>query len=203
MVPYHSNPPPLTLATIPALVSKLILLALFRSLWSPFFLSITLFLQSIHTSQSLSGTRLFTNLFIHHILKNMASDVTTFPQFSGLPNEIKLQVIETTNPEDIENLSLSCKTIYSLARKTLEQHKTDKNWQSHLHFEVNWRQQDAKLLEAFHKVRHIATNRRLVRYLKMVFIQSSNRDRYPPTPLPEHSIKDWCHTGVQNNIQRL
>ncbi len=120
----------------------------------------------------------------------MASDIATFPQFSSLPNEIKLQVIETTNPEDIENLSLSCKTIYSLACKTLEQHKADKNWQSHLHFEVNWRQQDAKLLEAFHKVRHIATNRRLARYLKTVFIQSSRLDRYPPTPLSEASIKD-------------
>ena len=120
----------------------------------------------------------------------MASDVATFSQFSSLPNEIKLQVIETTNPEDIENLSLSCKAVYTLARKTLKQHKTDKNWQSHLHFEVNWRQQDAKLLEAFHKVRHIATNRRLARYLKTVFIQCCSRDRYPPTPLPEPSIKD-------------
>lgn len=35
--------------------------------------------------------------------------MAAFHPFSIFPNEMKLHIIETTDPEDIENLVLSCK----------------------------------------------------------------------------------------------
>ena len=43
--------------------------------------------------------------------------------FLCLPNEIILQVVETTKPDDIENLVLRCKRVYDLAGNVLEQHR--------------------------------------------------------------------------------
>ena len=47
--------------------------------------------------------------------------------FLSLPNEIKLQIIEDTAPDGIENFAFCCKLIYSLAEKTMRQHRADKS----------------------------------------------------------------------------
>ena len=43
--------------------------------------------------------------------------------FLCLPNEIILQVVETTEPDDIENLVLCCKRVHDLAGSVLRQHR--------------------------------------------------------------------------------
>lgn len=68
----------------------------------------------------------------------MTFDMATFPRFSEFPNELKLQIIETTNPEDIVNLALSCKAVFILATETLAQHRYDKAHGSFLSFSVKW-----------------------------------------------------------------
>ena len=41
-----------------------------------------------------------------------------------LPNETLLQIINDVHPDDILNLSLTCKSIWQLARRTLQRHMT-------------------------------------------------------------------------------
>ena len=48
------------------------------------------------------------------------------PTFLSIPNEIKVQIIEGTVPDGIENFALCCRLIYDLAEKTLTQHRADK-----------------------------------------------------------------------------
>ena len=38
--------------------------------------------------------------------------------FFSLPNEVKLQIIETMAPDDTENFALCCKLVHSLAGKS-------------------------------------------------------------------------------------
>ena len=100
--------------------------------------------------------------------------------FFNLPNEIKLQIIETSDPEDVENLALCCKLVYSLAGKILRQHKVDKDNWSNLSFSFGCYRKDEECLEAFYKLREIAKNRRLRRYPKHVTIKG--RVEFPFSP---------------------
>ena len=60
------------------------------------------------------------------------------PTFLSLPNELKLQIIEDTAPGDIENFVLCCRLIYSLAEKTMRQHKVDKSIYKKLGYHFLW-----------------------------------------------------------------
>ena len=111
---------------------------------------------------------LHTNALHHIFQQSKIFDMATFSRFSSLPNEIISEVIETSDPEDIENLALCCKLVYNLAAKTLVQHKADKTCWSDLRFSVTWAGFDENLLKGFNKLRDIATNRRLQRYPKQV-----------------------------------
>lgn len=113
--------------------------------------------------------------------------MATFARFPSLPNELKIRVIETTDPEDVENLALCCKLVYSLADKTLRQHKADKDIWSSLSFSFQCCRKDAECLDAFCKLREIATNRRLGRYPKDVTIQGRNCRLIPPV---QHELQD-------------
>ena len=111
--------------------------------------------------------------------------MASFARFPDLPNEIKLPIIETSDPEDVENLALCCKLVYSLADKTLRQHNEDKDTWSNLFFSLDPCRTDAECLEAFSKLREIATNRRLRRYPREVTIEGRN----PLSVLPHHHEK--------------
>lgn len=50
--------------------------------------------------------------------------------FVSLPNKLKLQIIETTARNDIDNLALCCKLVHGLAVKALRQHRADKRMYS-------------------------------------------------------------------------
>ena len=154
------------------------------------------FLQIIYTSQRVSGARLYIAPFqdsqlyerrelqtrYFYLYKNMTFDMTTFSRFSEFPNELKLQIIETTIPEDIVNLSLSCKTMYDLAKRTLAHHRQDiGRWWS-LAFSVKWSRKDANCLQAFHQLRNIATNRRRARHIKKLVTQRRSSERTPRQP---------------------
>ena len=45
------------------------------------------------------------------------------PTLMGLPNEILISIIDATGPEDVVSFSTCCKTMYSLAKRRLEEHK--------------------------------------------------------------------------------
>lgn len=126
------------------------------------------------------------------MFKNKTFDMATFPRFSVLPNEIMLQIIETSDPEDLENLALCCKILYSLAGKTLAQHKADKDRWSDLFFSVARRFPDAELLETFFKLRDIVTNRRLQRYQKKVTIH----DRF----YLGHRVSPFVALDIQDEV---
>ena len=94
----------------------------------------------------------------------------SFPRFLLLPNEIKLYIIQTTNPEDIENLALSCKTVHSLSEKTLAQHGADKAKWSHPSFHNDFFDSNGECPEELLKLRAIVTNKRLHRYPRQLSI---------------------------------
>lgn len=119
--------------------------------------------------------------------------MATCAQFSSLPNEIKLHIIEISDPDDVENLALCCKLVYSLADKTLKQHKIDrKNW-SNLVFSIECCRTDAEYLQAFSKLREIATDRRLGLYPKRVTIRGRNYlFTWPDHPGTQDEITEIC-----------
>lgn len=126
------------------------------------------------------------------MFENKTFDMATFPQFSALPNELKLHIIEVSDSEDLENLALCCKRLYSLAGKTLAQHRADKDRWSDLFFSVTRRFPDAELLEAFFKLRDIVTNRRLQRYPKKVTIH----DRF----YLGHRVSPFVALDIQDEV---
>ena len=93
-----------------------------------------------------------------------------FPRFLLLPNEIKLHIIQTTYPEDIENLALSCKTVHSLSEKTLAQHRADKAKWSHPSFRNDFFDSNGECPEELLKLRAIVTNKRLHHYPRQLSI---------------------------------
>ncbi|CAF9927370.1 MAG: hypothetical protein ALECFALPRED_003693 [Alectoria fallacina] len=116
--------------------------------------------------------------------------MSTFSKFSSLPNEMMLNVIETTDPEDIESLALCCKLVHTLASKTLAQHQADKDRWSQIFFCVTWFYPDAECLEAFFHFRDIATNRRLQRYPKKVTFHGLDSTGHRVSPFVAIDIKD-------------
>ncbi|KAM0795957.1 hypothetical protein BDR22DRAFT_976500 [Usnea florida] len=90
--------------------------------------------------------------------------MNSFPGFPYLPNEIRLLIIETTDPEDIEHLALSCRTVYSLSRKTLARHQLDKAKWSHLKLRNHLFHSYAECPKELLKLREVVPNKRLHRY---------------------------------------
>ncbi|CAF9935092.1 hypothetical protein IMSHALPRED_010101 [Imshaugia aleurites] len=89
--------------------------------------------------------------------------------FFGLPSEIKLQIIEITAPDDIENFALCCKLVYGLAGKTLRQHVADKESYSGLRF-PQLQIDKNQVLADYYKLLDIAENRRLRLYPKNIVL---------------------------------
>lgn len=116
--------------------------------------------------------------------------MATFSKFSSLPNEMMLNVIETTDPEDIESLALCCKLVHTLAGKTLAQHKADKDRWWQIRFCVTWFYPDAECLDAFFLFRDIATNRRLQRYPREVTFRDRDFTGHRVSPFVAVDIKD-------------
>ena len=88
--------------------------------------------------------------------------------FLSLPNELKLQIIEETAPDGIENFALSCKLIYILAEKTLRQHKADKEAYDNIGFDFLWTGSHSRELSQYQKVLVLSESQRLRRYPRFV-----------------------------------
>ena len=93
--------------------------------------------------------------------------------FLSLPNETKLQIIETVAPDDIVNFALCCKLFRSLAVKTLRQHKLDTINQRFLDFSFS-HQWD------YHQLLDLVKSSRLRLYgkrLSIINLGSSDEER--------------------------
>ena len=93
--------------------------------------------------------------------------------FLGIPNEIKLQIIEETAPDVIENFALSCKLIYFLAEKTLRQHNTDKKVYNKIDFDFVWNDSHSRDLPRDQKLLVLSESQRLRRYPRIVCMLST------------------------------
>lgn len=127
--------------------------------------------------------------------------MANFPRFPQLPNEIKLQIIETSDPEDLENLVLCCKLVYSFAKKTLVQHRIYKFDWSLLSFSLARNDKSECFLLHFLQLRDIATNKRLRRYPKCIKIHGCSGFSFP-SPFARVEIQDEvklaCDTMSKN-----
>ena len=126
--------------------------------------------------------------------------MTTFSKFSSLLNEMMLNIIETTNPKDIESLAWYCKLVHTLAGKTQAQHKADKDRWWQIRFCVTWFYPDAECLEAFIRFRDIAINRRLQRYPKEVTFHDRDFTGHRVSPFVALDIKTRsCRHATQSS----
>ncbi|CAD6571729.1 MAG: hypothetical protein ASARMPRED_004768 [Alectoria sarmentosa] len=105
-----------------------------------------------------------------------------------LPNEIKLEIIETIAPDDIENFSLCCKSVYDLAGRTLRQHMVDKTTYRRCFSLSTWNEGHTMCLVAYCKLRDMSESRRLRLYPRSIRIgnytvsdqdRETNRLRHP------------------------
>ena len=90
-----------------------------------------------------------------HFLFEAAAVVT----FLSLPNEIKVQIVETTASYDIENFALCCELVHGLAGATLRQHKVDKELYSRFDSPRFWDAGYSEFLAAYWKIQAISESR--------------------------------------------
>ena len=119
-----------------------------------------------------------------HLLLEPAAMTTLL----DLPNEIKLEIIETIAPDDIENFSLCCKSVYDLAGRTLRQHMVDKTTYRRCFSLSTWNEGHTMCLVAYCKLRDMSESRRLRLYPRSIRIgnytvsdqdRETNRLRHP------------------------
>ena len=92
------------------------------------------------------------------------------PTFLSIPNEIKLQIIEDTAPDGIENFALCCKLIYSLAEKTMRQHRADKSTYHNLGYRFLWHGFLSRESSDYESLRVLSESRHLRLYPRYVQI---------------------------------
>ena len=92
--------------------------------------------------------------------------------FLCLPNEIILQVVETTEPDDIENLGLCCKRVYDLAGSVLKQHRKHKRMFSSFNLGLGRRCCDPESQAAYAGLHDLSKSRYLQLYPKAVEVES-------------------------------
>ena len=115
--------------------------------------------------------------------------------FLTLPNELKLEIIENTAPDDIGNFALCCKSVYALAENPLRQHKEDKKIYEKLRFTLSWHDPDSIYRSAHEKLCALSRRQRLRLYPRAVGLNN-----YP------HGIQDLRgdeNPGVKDKIQLI
>ena len=98
-----------------------------------------------------------------------------------LPNEILLQIVETAEPDDIENLVLCCKRVYDLAGNVLKQHRKHKRMFSSFNLGLGRRCCNPENQAAYSGLRDLSKSRYLQLYPKAV------------------EVENFEHTGVVSN----
>ena len=88
--------------------------------------------------------------------------------FLSLPNEIKLQIIDDTAPDGIENFALCCRLVYTLAEKTLKQHKADKVNYDDINFNFLWHGFHSRELFVYEQLLVLLESQRLRLYPRSV-----------------------------------
>lgn len=121
--------------------------------------------------------------------------------FLTLPNEIKLQIIEDTAPDGIENFALCCKLIYNLANKALKQHKADKMIYGNMSFDFVWNGFHSQELSEYQKVLVLSENQRLRHYPRSAQILNKRNwvRRGNRTKESEREVRRVCDS-ILNNI---
>ena len=92
------------------------------------------------------------------------------PTLLSIPNEIKLQIIEDTAPDGIENFALCCKLIYSLAEKTMRQHRADKSTYNNLGCLFLWHGFLSQMSSNYKSLRMLSESQHLRLYPRSVQI---------------------------------
>ena len=105
--------------------------------------------------------------------------------FFSLPNEIVLQVVETTEPDDIENFVLCCKRVYVLAWNVLKQHRKHKRIFSSFDLGPGRHCCGSEIQAAYSSLHDLSKSRFLQLYPKAV------------------EVENFVHTGVVADERRI
>lgn len=93
------------------------------------------FLSSFFRSAVSSKTSTFATFFLKILAPNLELQLANhykMPELLNLPNEILVLILEEVDPEDLEQVALSCKTVYRLMKRTLIKHADMKRKYSHV-----------------------------------------------------------------------
>lgn len=91
--------------------------------------------------------------------------------FLGLPNELLLQVIDWTDPDDLESLSACCKQIHLLAEGRIKQHKTFKDRYTTITFD-DADSKDRTVIHPFVLLESVLLEPRIAHYPSVINLRS-------------------------------
>ena len=114
--------------------------------------------------------------------------------FLGLFNEIKINALDVTALDDIENFALCCKLVHDLAGKTWKQHRANKCTYSSFCFIPAWTE-GHPCLKVYRMLRDMSEDRRLRLYPKLFTIENFTITALDPGT--EKSIE------VRNEVRRI
>ena len=118
------------------------------------------------------------------------------PTFLSLPVEIQLHIAEDTVPDGIVNFALCCKSIYSLARKILRQHRADKSIYTKLGYHFSWHGFLSPGTSDYERLRILSESRHLQQYPRSVHIFN--------TPILDEDVRNEKKDSmIRSEVRRI